>query len=232
MRLEELYQNLSFGVLSNLAVGDEGSGVIPFKHQSKVCWAVNEALTALYGKFVLQEKEVQVRAYDQMTIYPLKKIYADQDTSVVPQKFIADSVTEPFLEDVVRILDVYDEGGTRLVLNDPTGLGQVYTPNPTTVQIVKPVTGNTYFVMYQARHPKVLADELESIIELPDVLMPALEAYVAYLVLSPMNGQEHAAKAAEHYARYEAICAEALEKDLVGTSVVGDVTKLTDRGWK
>lgn len=231
MQLEELYSNLSLGVLSNLAIGDEGSGFIPYSDQKKVALAINKGLLALYGRFILSEKEVQIRAYDGKTLYPLKKIYADQDATVVAQKFITDTVDAPFIEDVLRIFDVYDNKGTKLELNDPIGTGPVYTPNPTTLQIVEPVTGNTYFAMYQARHPKVIAEDLAQEIELPDVLMTALEAYVAHCIMSPMNGQEHTMKAAEHYAAYDMFCEDVLAKDLISTSLNSDTEKLYDRGF-
>ena len=96
MTLEEVYNSLSLGVLSNLTEGDEGSGMIPYQHQAKVTNAVNQALTALYGRFILQTQEVQIRAYDSITLYPLRRIYADQDVTTVPQKFIADTVGSTF----------------------------------------------------------------------------------------------------------------------------------------
>lgn len=232
MKLEELYANLSLGVLSNLTVGDEGSGFIRYEHQAKVCLAINNSLTAIYGKFILNVKEVRVRAMDNKTLYPLKQIHADQDPTIGVDKFITDTVDEPFTGDVLRILEVYDEAGEQLVLNDPTGLGQIYAPNPTTLQIVQPVSENTYFVLYQARHTKLVPDDLEQEIELPEILMPALEAHVAYLIMSPMNGQEHSMKAAEHYAKYNMVCEEVIEKDLVSTSIVEHSTKMQDRGWK
>jgi hypothetical protein len=232
MTLEELYKDLSLGVLSNLQVGGEGSGFIPFEHQEKVCRAINQGLTALHGKFILQEKEVQVRTYDTITLYQLKKIFADTDPAIVPQKYISDSLAEPFEEDVIRILSVFDEGGCQLVLNDPSGLGKIYTPNPTTLQITEPTQGNTYFVMYQAKHVRLTYEDLTAEIDLPEILHPALEAYVAHKIMSPMNGQEHSVKAAEHYAMFEAVCAEVLEKDLVSTSIPETSTKLEMRGWK
>lgn len=231
MTLEELYTSLSLGVLSNLSVSGEGSGMIPYQHQAKVGNAVNQALTALHGRFVLSTQEVQLRAYDQISLYQLRKRYADQDPTTVTQKYITDSVEYPFQDDVLRVLEVYDEEGTKLLLNDPSPSCKVFTPNPTTVQLVEPVTGNTYFILYQARHPKLVPDGLEQEITLPDILLPALEAYVAHLILSPMNGQEHAAKSAEHFAKYEMVCGEVEDRDLVSTSQTQETDKLDARGF-
>ena len=229
MTLEELYTSLSGGVLSNLIEGDEGSGMVPFQHQVKVCNAINQSLTALHGRFLLSVKEVQIRAYDQITIYPLQAKYADQDPTVVTQKFIADSAEEPFQQDVLKILEVYDEEGTQLAYNEPRA--KINSPNPTSIQLVEPVTGDTYFVLYQARHPKLDPHDLTQEITLPDILIPALEARVAYHILTVKNGQEHAAKAAEWVAKYEMDCTEVEDKDLVSTSLAQDSDKFCDRGF-
>ena len=231
MTLEELFKNLSVGVLSNLAVGDEGSGLIPHQFESKLVHAVNQGLTQLHARFILHENEVQIRAYDQITTYPLKRKYADQDLTVVPQKFISDSAEKPFLEDVIRVLSIYDEEGTKLLLNSPDPLCKVFTPRPTEIRLTEPVTGDSYLILYQAKHPKLEEGDFLQEIELPDVLHPALEHFVAYTILSPMNGQEHAAKAAENLGRYEQICISAEEDDLVSTSKEEDSEKFCDRGF-
>ena len=101
----------------------------------------------------------------------------------------------------------------------------------TLLLLVEPVTGNSYFILYQARHPKLVEGDLLQEIELPDVLHPALEHFVAYTILSPMNGQEHAAKAAENLGRYEQICISAEEDDLVSSSQEEDSDKLCQRGF-
>lgn len=230
MQLSEFLTSLSVGVLQNLAVGGDGTGEIPAKYKSRVVNTINQGLVALYSRFNILEKEVIVRAYDNQTIYPLKRIYADTNTTVVPQKFIADTVTSPFEEDVIKIMEVYDEAGCQLLLNDPAEECILFTPSLTTLQITKPVTGNSYFLIYQAFHPKLSMVPTQEIM-LPLVLQEALEFYVAYKILSGMNGQEHAAKAAEHFANYERICLEARETDSIGISMSSLTGKLEERGF-
>lgn len=230
MQLNDILTSLSLGVLQNLSVGGSGSGQIPANSQSKVVNAINQGLVALYSRFRLLEKEVVVRAYDGMTIYPLKKIYADQDPAVVPQKFIADTVTDPFLEDVIKIHEIYDELGVSLPLNKSIPECVLFTPTATQLQITQPVTGNSYFLIYQAYHPKLTTDPTQEVL-LPLVLHEALETFVAYKILSSMNGQEHAAKAAEHFQNFNRICAEATETDSLGVSLETDMHKLDERGF-
>lgn len=229
MTLEDLYTSLSLGVLSNLVEGDEGSGMIPHRHQAKVVNAVNQALTTLHGRFLLQVQEVQIRAYSSMTLYPLRKIYADQDATLVTQKFISDTVELPFKDDVLKILEIFDDDGVKIPF-DVDG-AKIFLPNPSTIQLAEPVTGDTYFILYQAKHPKLLPNTLEQEVSLPEILVPALEAFVAHLILSPKNGQEHAAKSAEYYAKYEMVCSEVEDKDLVSTSLAQSSEKLDERGF-
>lgn len=231
MLLSDLFTSLSYGVLSNLAIGGEGSGTIPVAHENRLVDHTNQSLLAIYGRLPILEKEVAIRAYDGMTIYPLKKKFADTDPTVVPQKFISDTLTDPFLEDVIRVLSVWDEEGEEVPLNDPDDEASLYLPAPTTLQIPQPVTGNAYFVLYQARHPLLVQDDLTQELTLPEVLHDALMHHIAYKVLSPMNGQEHAAKAGEHLQTYEMIVSRIEQDNLLGTSLLNGNTKLHERGF-
>lgn len=231
MTLEEIFAGLSYGVLNNLAISGEGSGAIPFQFEPKVIHHLNQSLIAIYGRFPLHEKEVQIRAYDNKALYPLKKIYADSDATVVPQKFISDTVDEPFLEDVLKIMTIYDEDGELVPFNQDDEDCKVYTPTTSTIQLVEPVAGNSYFIIYHALHKKLVVGDLTQEVEVPEVLVPALYSHVGYQVFSAMGGQDNAAKAAEHLSTYESACIEITEKDLVSSSVENASTKLSNRGF-
>lgn len=232
MTLDDVFTSLANGILSNLAVGGDNSGVIPSQHYGKVCSAVNGSLLALYGRFLLHEREVAILAHDGILTYPLKRIHAVTDTTPGVLKFIVDTAEDPFTEDVIKILTIFDEDGGEMGLNNEEDPDTLYSPTPTTLQIMQPVTGDVYFVNYQAKHPKLTPSNLSQEILLPEILMAALEAHVAYQIMSPMNGQEHAAKASEHLSRYEMLCAEVVDKDLVGTSLGNDTSyKFELRGF-
>jgi hypothetical protein len=232
MTLNELLTTLSHGSLSNLRVGGDGTGQIPTEHEAKVIGFVNQALLALFTRFVLSEKEVVVRAQDDVINYPLKQANADNDSNTTSLKYIQDTVADPFKGDVIKISTVFDEGGVELNINRKSDVNSLYSPSPKVLQIPKPVTGNVYYVYYQASHAKLSSADLDQEVEIPVPLEEALEAYVAYKTLSPMNGPEHSAKAIEHFQRYEMIC-EAVEKnDLVGSSIVTSyLDKFEERGF-
>lgn len=242
MLLSELFTNLSYGELSNLSIGGEGSGTIPDAHKARLLGYVNQSLTSIYSRFMLRENEVVVAAYDHITLYPLKKKFAVQDETVLAEgevKFIEDTSFAPFEEDVVKVLGIYNEEGVEEALNDPLNEHSFYTPATgmdVTIQMPFPQEGNSYFVIYHATHPKLVIGEggaidLSQQILLPSVLESALQKRVAWHVFSPMNGAEHVSRAQEHLANFEMICFDAEQRDLVSTSRTQVNAKLHDRGW-
>lgn len=237
MQLSDLFTALSHTELAGLMIGSEGTGVIEECHHKRLVTLINQSLDTLHGRFLIRENEVRIRAYDHITRYPLEKQYAEQDATVISgTKFIQDTSFEPFQGDVIKILEVYDEGNHRRVLNQPLDPLSLFTPSPKVLQIPFPVDDTTYFILYQATHPDlVVADDgtvdLTQSIDLPDLLHPALQRHVASKIFSSMNGQDHISRAAEHMASYELICSELETNDLMSTSRAVVLEKFEERGW-
>jgi hypothetical protein len=145
-------------------------------------------------------------------------------------RYIIDVVGELFVDDVIKPLQVFDSVNGRLPLNDDNNTYSVFTPQSKCIQVPNPIDERMMSVSYQARHNPLLG-ELGEIIDIPDVLMSALTAYIAYKVYSHMNTQESTAKAQEHITMYEAICKSAEEGDLLGTSISVTNTRFEQRGW-
>jgi len=235
MTLGELYEALSYGELSNLSMSGEGSGTIDDASQPKVLLYANDGLLRLYSKFVLNEKSVLIEQYEHITFYHLLPRFAVNytpagysDTEEI--RYIIDTPGELFLDDVIKPLQVYDSINGRLPLNDDNNTYSVFTPQAKCIQVPNPVDERMMSVSYQARHPIILG-ELDEIVYIPDVLMSALTAYIAYKVYSHMNTQESTTKAQEHIQLYEAICVSAKDNDLLGTSISVTNTRFEQRGW-
>lgn len=228
--LGELFKDLSFGPLSNLTIGGQGSGVIPVAQENRILSLTNTGLTKLYTKFVIAEKELVVRTIADKELYPLRQIHADNDPGI-DFKFIADTPEDPFLGDMVRILLVGDADGNELPLNDYNQDASVFTPKPDVLQILNAEADTIFHVIYQANHAKLLTSEPTQDIDLPEPLQEALVAYVGYRILEPMNGEEHSRRANELKVKYESICSDALDRDLGKYSITTSSTKLEDRGF-
>lgn len=235
MNVEQLYQDLSHGKFSNIALGGDGNGTILEASKPKIILAANEALLRLHTKFVLKENDLLIEMVDHITNYHLLKKFAESSfflgSTTQPYLYIKDMVLEPFQDDVIRILSVQNEFGCALPLNDEGQPESVFTPQGNVLQVPRPVDGRVLIVLYQARHEKLMVDNENQEIVLPDCLQEAMRCYIAYHVYSGMNTQEATLKSQEHLSMYEALCQEAVEQDLVSTSLSVTSNRFTKRGW-
>lgn len=233
MNISELLKQLSYGELSNLTLGSEGVGAIQADRRANVVHFVNEGLLRLYSRFVLREKDCILRLYEHITNYHFCKKFALTATTVPlePIRYIEDTELDPFEDDLIRILSVRGPANFDLPLNDRFNIDSLFTPQPNILQVPLPVQDDIMVVVYQARHPLIDYVDTEACIELPIVLEGALRAYVAHLVYSNMNGQENAAKAMEYLQRYELICKDVMDQDLVNQSVITTNLKFHERGF-
>lgn len=232
MKLEELLKNLSLGELSNLAIGNEGAGYISDNNIPKLVLYINQSLAAMYTRFILKQSELMLRSYDHITFYYLRPEFAQSSDAPAHKKYIEDTKVEPYKGDIIRVLQVFNEFGIELPLNDNEQFAAVFTPQYDCIQLTRPVTGNVFSVLYQANHPTLNDEDLSQEIRIPFFLEEALQAHVAYKVFSHMAGAENSAKALEHMQRFENICVEVVEKDLVHTSVSNTNIKANKRGWE
>ena len=233
MLLEDLYQRLSYGELSNLSIAMEGTGSITEAGQPRIVTYANEALIRLYSTFILRSNSVMIALVDYITMYHLSKrfAYSQRATSLEDIYYIQDLDDEPFMDDVIKILEVFDANGGQVPLNDAEQHLSVFTPQAATLQVPVAWAGQTLSLLYQASHPKLNVNDQHGIIDLPEVLHGALTAFIAHKIYSHMNTQESTAKAQEHMATYLAICADALDKDLVSSSVLPSNSRFQKRGW-
>ena len=234
MTLQELYEKLSFGELQNLWEADEGSGVIRDENKPKVVRYLNDALLRLYTRFILREKDVVIEMHDHITNYHLKAKFAESQWETSGQDFlyIKDLMREPFTEDVIRIMNVYNSLGDRLPLNDETHPESLFTPQGAVLQVPRPVSGVALSLVYQAKHPIILWDgDDDQEIDIPDVLEEALLSYIAFKLYNHKNTQEAMGIAQGHLSLYEAVCQDVVDKDLVSTSESFTNTRFQKGGW-
>lgn len=230
MKLKELFSRLSYGELSNLAIGMEGAGDIRQEDKMKILSHVNDALLALYSRFILSSKYLLVEQVEHITNYHLIPKYAESQ-SCVDYPYIKDMVGDAFTGDLIRILEVHGNNGCEYVLNDKDDCQSLFTPSPQMLQVPNPVTGMPMHIMYQARHDPIKEVLPDAYIDIPFVLESALQAYVAHKIFSHMNGQDNMVKSQEHLTTYENRCIEIEAKDLVSTTFATSFHKLHQRGF-
>lgn len=233
MDIQTLLKNLSYGELTDLYVGIDGTGAVDEAQVEKILHYANEALLRLYSRFVLLEKDVIIQLQEGRASYPLAPRYArSQQNPQGELPFILDSPFKPFLGDALQIHTVFDSFGRRYPLNNENNPHSLFVIGGTTLQVPRPTPGMYLSTAYQARHPRLTASELTAPILVPDALQGALQAYIGHLYYNGINTPEGAAKAATFLARYEAICEECVRLDLVHSSIALTNLRFDDNGWR
>lgn len=233
IKLTELYRSLALSVLNNTSVVTDDKLDIETDKKPYILEFVNEGLTRLHGRFPLKTKNVFVEMREGRTEYPLLARYSFMgfDPTAAHYPFIMDTVEKPFVEDVIKVLIVYDSAGQRRGLNDNHNPHGLFTPRPDTLQCIRPKHCEVLTVTYQARHPILTTESKEQEIDLPDTLLPALRYWIAYSYYTGLNTAENTSKAAEYLQMYESICGEVKDYDLGSSSESNTNTLFERRGW-
>lgn len=237
MLLSDLFALLSVGELSNLAMSNNGSGLINPTQQPKLVAYANDGLLRLYSRFVLKENDVLIQLYEHITFYHLIPKFAENYVHIPGAdghneliRYLLDSPMEPFTDELIKVTSIYDQFGEELPLNDEEKRNSCFTPQAKLLQVPNPIQDRCLNVRYQQRHEKLLG-KLDQYISLPDVLEGALTAYIAYKVFSHMNTADSNSKAQEFSGTFESICTEATDRDLVSSSISQSNTRFSRGGW-
>lgn len=235
IKLDDFVSTLCLGELSNLYIGEEflTNDGLSANNKAKLYSYINEGLRSLSARFNLLQKELFLDTKEQIGIYYLRPQFAmSNDESTEAYKYIMD-LGDPYRGDLVKILEVYNEKGCKVPLDDPSCCYSVMTTSFDSLQFPLVEFLNSYSIIYQAYHPKVgkTGDAVEEI-NLAPMLQEALKYFVTARFYSFMNGEGPTAKAQENMALYEGKCGEAEMKDSANTSIVTTNTKMYARGFK
>lgn len=234
MKLSELFKNLSYGELSNLALSNDGNGAIVESQHNRLIHIINSALKDMHSRLVLREGELIVRTLDYKNLYYLRKEHAMSDPTPGFEKYILDSPGYEFKGDLAKVLSVSNEVGDLLPMGDAEQWASVFTPQFDCIQFNHPGYGQIFNVIYQAYHPELVLEVdnyLDQEIYLPTMLEESLRLKVAHLIFSSMSGQENGVKAQTLEAQYEAKYSLIEQGNLVGGTEVGTNVKIYRRGF-
>ena len=231
MKLKEVFDQLTYGELSQLAIGGRDTGAIAPENYNKVVAHINLGLMALYKRFHLKEGSIYVELQPDRLVYPLTSRYAvSSRSSREAVRYIKDSLALPFKDDLLKIKRVTGTSGVEFPLND---LGDPFTMLTPTMQtlvvpqaIVVPtpeldetLVTTTLKVAYQASHPLIITDDgdldLDFVeIELPYTHLEPLLLFVASRVHTPAGMTNEANMGNTYYQRYDLACQELENKNL------------------
>ena len=238
MKLSEVFTQLAYGELAQLAVvNEDGDGIAPTK-QGQIVAHVNLGLTALYKRFLLKQGRVSIQLVQGVSTYPLNP---ESDTVFI------ESVDSPdFLNDVFKIERVYTEGGVEFSLNDESDPYSCTTPSLSVLKIPYSVVNQTeglpedlktswVDVVYRANHPKIVYtgtnfNPARVEVELPMSHLEALLLYVASRVNNPIGMVNEFNAGNNFYAKYEKACMD-LEIQNIRVDQGKQNNRLVTNGW-
>ena len=146
------YGELSTHPVSGFVFGDPESEVDPLKW-AQVISHINLGLIDIYGQFHLGTKEIYVQMHEELEIYKIHSDFAVSNTaSLEDPKYIIDTPEQPFLDDILKIEEIYDENGNLQPLNDFNDEDSFYTTEPTTIQVPYSNDTNSFAIQYRMGH--------------------------------------------------------------------------------
>lgn len=230
----ELLRRLALGELQNLSMS--AGGVIAAAERPKVILQINNALTELFSKFLLSQKELVINSVDTITQYYLRYEFAQSNlASSQPVQYIDDSSIVNWDGRIVKILHVYDAFGRELYMNKAQEPLSVFTPQYDCLQITANHQTEDFYVIFQATHPIVdytTEPAVDTVIEdLPPALEKPLELLIASKVYGNMNGEANLTKSALLHQAYEAALLETEFRDSASISENVSNSKLERSGF-
>lgn len=238
MLLSKIFNSLTHGELSEIKIGGADTHGIIANDYPRIINIINMGLVELYTRFPLNTREITLQLYEQITIYNLTSDYAESNIiSTQPIKYILDAdPVSNFTDDILLIKHVYEETGNEFPLNDLDAELSVFTPTPTTLQVIFPSNGdeNTISIIYRAAPvdiPLTITDPDSVEVQLPIQYLEALTSYVAYKIINPRsNGAEGAGEFTGYNAKFESIVQNIKTLGIVNLDNTQN-QKLEKNGW-
>lgn len=232
MRLKELMLLLSRAELSNLKVVDkEEKCGIRKEDQDLVINLITEGLDKIYSRFYLKEDSIYLEVISGKVTYDItSKHLMDRTLEADYDHYLWKPGEIVFNDDILRILRIIDSTGVELPLNNPEKSNSVFTPLYNRIDISNLNKELELEIIYASKHPE-LSLETNPVIELPLSLIPAIRAYVAYVIHMNMNTENAVQNAQKYLQQYNLILAENIESGMPDTKYDDRACKFILGGW-
>lgn len=247
MKLSEIFTQLTYGELSQLSLGGSETGEIPEASYPKIIPHVNLAMTALHKRFPLKEGRLTVNLQEGRMTYPLTSAYAvGNRRSRELVRYIADSIAEPFEDDILKIEQVLTSKGHELGLNDESDVYSCFTPTSTTLRVPMALVDSSVdvpenkvtsslTVVYRAMSTPITIgtaglDPTRVEVELPYSHLEPLLLYIASRLHNPIGMTNEFHVGNSYAAKYEMACQE-LEVKNLRVDQGSQNNKLERNGW-
>lgn len=247
MKLQEIFDQLSYGELAMLSIGGQAQGVINESNYPRILAHVNLGLSALYKRFNLKEGRVRVKLKPDQYTYVLDSRYLeDNQRSPEPVKYLTNEPGSNFADDVLKIESVQVDSGLNLPINQAGASFNLATPSMATLRVPseivdKPVglpreySTESLLVSYRAGHPLLAVpigyfDPARVEVQLPYSHLEALMYFVAGRISSPSGMTTEERLNNIWFAKFETACQQ-LELDNLEIDLGSVNRRLEWGGW-
>lgn len=239
--LSDIFDDLTYGELSNIKVGKDTLGSIAEKDYPLIISHINRGLVDLYQKFKIKTKELRLHQIAGTTKYYIRKDYMDVVSACGANDiYIEQAANDPFNDDLVKVLEVYDANEDEVPINNKaktemrrlqgveTTLG-VFTPEIDVLTMEVPTTPEILTIVYQAYFPKIVLKEIfdpkKVRLYFPQALVKPLLLFIAARVVSGMKvslSEGEANPATSRWSAYNYACKELENLNLVAGEDTSD----------
>ncbi len=241
MTLQEVFDQLTMGELSQLSIAGNAPGVLNKNSYPSLVNQINMGLERIYTRFNLKMGKLIVDLTDKSR----SDYYLDSRYSTVTGQrdkhpcYIMDSKTNLFRDDILKIISVKDNLDCDYVINDWTCPDAIMTPNLKTIVlpklIVQDLEVTSLTVEYRAEHPKIVLplgyfDPKTVHLELPNSHLLALCYFIASRIHNPV-GLANDFNVGRNYAALYEQEAQRLEQENIEVDKIGTNTKLESAGF-
>ena len=204
MDFETFLKDLCLVELSDL-IYSEPDAAVPTEYPSaalrlKLLPIINSVLRQCYIDYQVSQKELVLRTSADMTRYFLTVEHA-LTNAALSDKYIIDSVDNPYTGDLARIDEVLDEDGRRIYSSHEnyTG-GFVRMPQWNCLVFSIPTDGKEFLVRYRAAAPVMTDNQTDADVELalPPGYVDLVRLQVAQRVYGAQKTQESILKASQY----------------------------------
>lgn len=218
MKLNEVFEHLQYGELSNLGLVDKTTGVIPMSVYPKILSSVNLGVTELHKRFQLKKGLIRLELQPDRTMYPLlKKHQVGNKAPVGTAQYILNDGVVFTDGELLKVEKVTTEKGCWLGLNDSSTCRSVSTPQDN-VLYVSSLLQNTLkplelTIEYRKSVAPLKVCDWEDVslcslvVDIPHTHLMALLYFVASRIHNPIGFSEATTHEGNNYAaKFEAEC--------------------------
>lgn len=228
MKLSQLMNHLAMGELSNLAVSENGK--ITQESEEQVRFFIEETLNKIYGELRIKTSSVYLEMVEGKASYEISaKHLMEPGKGPDWEHYLYKPSGAVLDDDILSILAVEDYEGVNIPINIDIP-GAVFTTSYNTLQIPYPVPGKPLEIKYTPKHPALKIEE-DTEIDIASPLVPAVKAYVAYLLHNNINTEVAVTNAQKYLLQYRSVMEASVTSGIIYEPESESNFKFSDRGF-